>query len=88
MRDFSLFQNHTFSTFFEQKLLAQKGTIRMIFVLFERWMNRKMYYSYDFETQKNLSQKQSVLFYGLARIFDRVHPVIERMSLRHKDGPL
>ena len=46
-----------------------------------------MFYRYDFETQKNLSQKQRVLFYGPAHIFDRVHPVIERMSFEQKKGP-
>ena len=35
---------------------------------FERhWMARNMYYTYDFETNKNLPHKQSVLFYGYLR---------------------
>ena len=28
------------------------------------WMAQNMSYTYDFETHKNLSHKQSVLFYG------------------------
>ena len=41
------------------------------------WLAQNLYYTYDFEAHKNLSHKQSVLFYGTHVIqYSRNHEVV------------
>ena len=58
-----MFRNHPYRTLFERYFLESFAIIRLVQIM-ARKLVQTVYYTHDFETQKNLSHKRSVLFYG------------------------
>ena len=88
VRDFYVFRNQAYNTYFESFNLSKKFQyygnktfsyewdkyrLKMSYShgieIFEKdWMTQNVFYTSDFQTHKNLSHKQSVLFIGHHRI--------------------